>query len=56
MRQNLRDRPQMARVGSASREPNFSPWGWLKHTTGSGALGDPTYSPHFSPLIQGRGL
>lgn len=46
----------MARVGRASRDPNLSPCGWLKHTTGSGAEGEPTYSPHFRPLIHGSGL
>lgn len=55
-RQNLLDKPQIALVGKAWREPNLSPCGWLKQTTGSGALGEPTYSPHFNPLIHGNGL
>lgn len=56
MRQNLWDSPQMARVGRARREPNLSPCGWLKQTTGSGVQGEPTYSPHLRPLIHGSGL
>lgn len=56
MRQKLWESPQMALVGRASREPNLSPCGWLKQTTGSGAEGEPTYSPHFRPLIHGSGL
>lgn len=46
----------MARVGRARRDPNLSPCGWLKQTTGSGVEGEPTYSPHFRPLIHGSGL
>lgn len=55
-RQKFWDKPQMALVGRACREPNLSPWGWLKQTTGTGALGEPTYSPHFKPFIHDKGL
>lgn len=55
-RQKFRDKPQIALVGRAWREPNLSPWGWLKQTTGTGALGEPTYSPHFKPFIHDKGL